>query len=248
MDYIACQAPPSMGFSRQEYWSGSSFPSPGDLPDPGIKSGLLHCSQILSNWATKEATYHTCRCCCCITSIVSDSVRPHRWQPTRFHGPWDSPGKNTGVSCHFLLQSMKVKSESEVAQSCLTLSDTLDCSPPGSSVHGIFQPYLHLLITARMPLMLWIPAEVIAKSLRIPVLYTSLVYMHNPTIVHEIHQLTQEVVSAEAFQFIFLYIKEILKGYSSNSLQDKELFQGDMKFPSKERRVWFFLLTQVLPN
>ena len=51
--------------------------------------------------------------------------------------------------------------------------------------------------------MLWIPAEVIAKSLRIPVLYTSLVYMHNPTIVHEIHQLTQEVVSAEAFQFIF---------------------------------------------
>lgn len=96
--------------------------------------------------------------------------------------------------------------------------------------------------------MLWIPAEVIAKSLRIPVLYTSLVYMHNPTIVHEIHQLNQEVVSAEAFQFIFLYIKEILKGYSSNSLQDKELFQGDMKFPSKERRVWFFLLTQVLPN
>ena len=60
-------------------------------------------------------------------------------QPTRLPGPWDSPGKNTGVSCHFLLQCMKVKSESEVTQSCLTLSDPVDCSPPGSSVHGIFQ-------------------------------------------------------------------------------------------------------------
>ena len=53
--------------------------------------------------------------------------------------PWDSPGKNTGVGCHFLLQCMKVKSESEVAQSCLTLRDPMDCSPPGSSIHGIFQ-------------------------------------------------------------------------------------------------------------
>ena len=53
--------------------------------------------------------------------------------------PWDSPGKNTGVGCHFLLQCMKVKSESEVAQLCLTLRDPMDCSPPGSSVHGIFQ-------------------------------------------------------------------------------------------------------------
>ena len=53
--------------------------------------------------------------------------------------PWDSPGKNTGVGCHFLLQCMKVKSESEVAQSCLTLTDPMDCSLPGSSIHGIFQ-------------------------------------------------------------------------------------------------------------
>ena len=66
-------------------------------------------------------------------------MRPHRWQPTRLFCPWDSPGKNTGVGCHFLLQCMKVKSESEVAQSCLTLSDPMDCSPTGSSVHGIFQ-------------------------------------------------------------------------------------------------------------
>ena len=61
---------------------------------------------------------------------MSDSVRPH---------PWDSPGKNTEVDCHFLLQCIKVKSESEVAQLCLTLPDPVDCSLPGSSVHGIFQ-------------------------------------------------------------------------------------------------------------
>ena len=70
---------------------------------------------------------------------MSDSVRPHRRQPTRLRHPWDSPGKNTGVGCHFLLQCMKVKSESEVAESCPTLLDPMDCSPPGSSVHGIFQ-------------------------------------------------------------------------------------------------------------
>ena len=66
-------------------------------------------------------------------------MRPQRWQPTRLFCPWDSPGKNTGVGCHFLLQCMRVKSESEVAQSCPTLRDPVDCSPPGSSVHGIFQ-------------------------------------------------------------------------------------------------------------
>ena len=70
---------------------------------------------------------------------MSDSVRPHRRQPTRLPHPRDSTGKNTGVGCHFLLQCMKVKSETEVAQSCLTPSDPMDCSPPGSSVHGIFQ-------------------------------------------------------------------------------------------------------------
>ena len=70
---------------------------------------------------------------------MSNSVRPYRWQPTRLPRPWDSPGKNTGVGCHFLLQWMKVKNESEVAQSCPTLSDPMDSSLPGSSVHGIFQ-------------------------------------------------------------------------------------------------------------
>ena len=66
-------------------------------------------------------------------------MQPHRRQPTRLLCPWDSPGQNTGVGCHFLLQCMKVKSESEVTQSCLTLSDPMDCSLPGSSIHGIFQ-------------------------------------------------------------------------------------------------------------
>ena len=70
---------------------------------------------------------------------MSDSMWPHRRQPTRLCFPGDSPGKNTGVGCHFLLQCMKVKRESEVAQSCPTLRNPMNCSLLGSSVHGIFQ-------------------------------------------------------------------------------------------------------------
>ena len=106
----AYQAPPSMGFSRQEYCSGVPLPSP------------CHMAML-----------------CYAKSLQSDSVRPHRQQPTRLPHPWDSPRKNTGVGCHFLLQCMKVKSEREVAQSCPTLSDLMDCSLPRSSIHGIFQ-------------------------------------------------------------------------------------------------------------
>ena len=108
---MAHQAPLSLGFSRQEHWSGLPFPSP------------MHESEKWK-WSC---------------SVISDSVWPHRRQPTRLPCPWDSPDKNTGVGCHFLLQCMKVKSESEVAQSCPTLRDPTDCSPPGSSIHGIFQ-------------------------------------------------------------------------------------------------------------
>ena len=78
---------------------------------------------------------------------MSESVQPHRWQPTRLPCPWDSPGKNTGVGCHCLLQCMKVKSECEVAQLCPTLSDPMDCSLPGSSIHGIFQASVLILCT-----------------------------------------------------------------------------------------------------
>ena len=84
-----------------------------------------------------------CVCVCvCVCArahlVVSDSVRPHRPQPTRPLHPWDSPGKNTGVGCHFLLQK-ELQKESEVSQSCLTLCDPMDCSQPGSSIHGLFQ-------------------------------------------------------------------------------------------------------------
>ena len=79
----------------------------------------------------------------CIQWNIAKSLQlcpqPHRQQPTRLSHPWDSLGKNTGVGCHFLLQCMKVKSESEVTLSCPTLSDPMDCSLPGSSIHGIFQ-------------------------------------------------------------------------------------------------------------
>ena len=106
----AHQAPLSLGFSRQEHGVGYHF--------------LLQCIKVKSE------------------SKVTQSCQILQTPWTAAHQaprPWDSPGKNTGVGCHFLLQCMKGKSESEVAQSCLTLNDPMDCSPPGSSIHGIFQ-------------------------------------------------------------------------------------------------------------
>ena len=100
---------------------------------------------FLSRWRTWNELNRTHFCftlkimVASVTSVVSDSVRSHRRQPTRLPRPWDSPGKNTGVGCRFLLQCMKVKSEREVAQSCPTLRHPMDCSLPGSSVYGIFQ-------------------------------------------------------------------------------------------------------------
>ena len=95
----------------------------------------------ISQCSRRDRAVDNIFCYCYLLShfIVSDSVRPHRRQPTRLPRPWDSPGKNIGVGCHFLLQCMKVKSEREVAQSCPTLLDPTDCSPPGSSTRGIFQ-------------------------------------------------------------------------------------------------------------
>ena len=97
----------------------------------GLRIGRQYCQDVTSSQLDL--------CCCQVASVVSDSMRPQRWQPTRLPRPWDSPGKNTGVGCHFLLQCMKVKNESEFAQSCPTPSDPMDCSLPGSSTHGIFQ-------------------------------------------------------------------------------------------------------------
>ena len=95
--------------------------------------------QIMSDNGFISRIKKSCCCCCKVASVVSDSVRPHRQQPTRLPHPWDSPGKNIGVGCHFLLQCIKVKSESEVAQLCPTFCDPMDCSLPGSSIHGSFQ-------------------------------------------------------------------------------------------------------------
>ena len=98
--------------------------------------------QVLTSLQTGQKKHPLClqpAATAAAKSLLSDSVRPQRRQPTRLPRPWDSPGKNTGVGCHFLLQCRKVKSEREVAQSCPTLPDPMDCSPPGFSVHGIFQ-------------------------------------------------------------------------------------------------------------
>ena len=115
------------------------FKSPPDTTSPSA-SYNQHQSDNSCCFQKRHFTWSSQYCCCCcqVTSVVSDSVWPHRWQPTRLPHPWDSPGKNTGLGCHFLLQCMKVKSESEVTHSCPTLRDPMDCSPPGSSIHGIF--------------------------------------------------------------------------------------------------------------
>ena len=96
----------------------------------GVKNWILTCRRLNLMFAAAAAK-----------SLQSDSVRPHRRQRTRLPRPWESPGKNIGVGCHFLLQCRKVKSESEseVAQSCPTLRDPMDCSLPGFSIHGILQ-------------------------------------------------------------------------------------------------------------
>ena len=133
-----------MGFSRQEYWSG--VPSPKRLLPFSVcpESLVALCTRTdLHSYYVPGTVlgilYVSTHCCCASHSVVSNSVQPHRRQPTRLPRPRDSPGKNAGRGCHFLLQCMKVKSESEVAQSCLTPSDPVDCSLPCSSVHGIFQ-------------------------------------------------------------------------------------------------------------
>ena len=113
---------------------------------------------------------------------MSNSVQPHRQQPTRPCRPWDSPDKNSGVGCHFLLQCMKVKSESEITQSCLTLSDPMDCSLPGSSIHGIFQArVLEWVAIAFYPLP---DAQVNKTPSRSLGIWFRVPYSHRGTFVH----------------------------------------------------------------
>jgi len=150
---------PSMGLHRVRHnWSDLAAVAAAEFHHMEISGvGCYHLKVTIQDFThkvagsqrqwksiTKTSQFHHKKeqkdnCYCLVTSVVSDSVWPHRRQPTRLPRPWDSPGKNTGVGCHFLLQCMKVKSESEVAQSYPTLSDPMDCSLPGSSIHGIFQ-------------------------------------------------------------------------------------------------------------
>ena len=92
-----------------------------------------------NKWMPENRHFKQCYCYCWVASVMSDSVRPQRWQPTRLPRPWESSDKNTRVGCHFLLQCVKVKSEREVAQISKLLCNPMDCSLPGSSIHGIFQ-------------------------------------------------------------------------------------------------------------
>ena len=118
---------------------GCHFLLQGIFLTQGLNPHLLHCKWILLPLSHLGSPFTLLLLLLLSRFSRADSVRPHRRQPIRLPHPWDSPGKNTGVSCHFLLRCMKVKSESEVSQLCPTLSNPLDCSPPGSSVHGIFQ-------------------------------------------------------------------------------------------------------------
>ena len=131
-------------FMRTEDWKQSKCPLTlkWTIKGCGTVKQLNSIKQLRASTQTnlKNIILSKRRCCCCwVASVVSDSVPPHTRQPTRLRRPWDSPGKNTGVGCHFLLQCMKVKIESEVTQSCPTLRDPKDCSPPGSPVPGILE-------------------------------------------------------------------------------------------------------------
>ena len=133
---VAHQPPLSNGVSRQEYWGGLSCPPLGALPNPGSKPtplSLLHwqvwqVSSLPLLLLLLLSRFSRVRLCAAPKTAAHQAPRP-----------WESPGKNTGVGCHFLSQRMKVKSESEITQLCPTLRDPMDCSLQGSSVHGISQ-------------------------------------------------------------------------------------------------------------
>ena len=146
---VACQAPLSMGFSRQEYWSGLPFPSPGDLSHPGIESRslTLQADSLLTElWGKPRSGIAGSKdkCTCISVAAAAKSLQscPTLCDPIDGSPPGSPvPGILQARTLEWVASSfsMKVKSESEVAQSCPTLRDPVDFSLPGSSVHGIFQ-------------------------------------------------------------------------------------------------------------
>ena len=125
----AHQVPPSLGFCRQEYWSGLPFPSPEDFFNPGIEPGSPVFSALQADYLPSELlllSHFSCVRLCATPETAAHQAPP-------------SLGFSRQKHYSVFLQSVKVKSESEIAQSCPTLSDPMDCSLPGSSVHGIFQ-------------------------------------------------------------------------------------------------------------
>ena len=102
---------------------------------------VLVSQQAFNKYLLKQIDWliHTAAAAAKLLQSCQTLCDPTDGSPPGSPRPWDSPGKNTGVGCHFLLQCMKVKNESEVVQSCPTLSNPMDCSLPGSAIHGIFQ-------------------------------------------------------------------------------------------------------------
>ena len=162
---------------------------------------------------------------------MSDSVRPHRQKPTRLRCPWDSPGKNTGVGCHFLLQCMKVKSEREVTQSCPTLSDPMDCSPPGSSIHGIFQARGLEWSAIAFSESTANSTQIFASGLTIKMLSCSLPYLDSKT-----HRLSRR----------WIFLSSFLQTRKLNLKKGRELAQSQLCFNRQSQmKIWVITINQL---
>ena len=147
-DPMDCSPPGSsvQGLFQARILEQVAISTPGYLPDPGIEPMSLMSPALAGGFFTTEPPGKPQGVCYPVVAAAAKLLQscptlcnPIDGSPPGSPCPWDSPGKNTGVGCHFLLQRRKVKSENEVPQSCPTLSDPMDCSPPGSSIHGIFQ-------------------------------------------------------------------------------------------------------------
>ena len=162
---------------------------------------------------------------------MSDSSRPHRQKPTKLPRPWDSPGKNTGVGCHFLLQCMKVKSEREVTQSCPTLSDPMNYSLPGSSIHGIFQARVLEWGAIAFSESTANSTQIFASGLTIKMLSYSLPYLNSKT-----HRLSRK----------WIFLSSFLQMRKLNLKKDRELAQSQLCFNRQSQmKIWVITINQL---